>query len=404
MGPGGRPRGALRGGQALSKLSPIWIVGLVFVAFRLSVLAFWPADQLAQWSDYDYYYELASWADQGHLPYIDYWVEYPPLFPYLSLLIYSVTPHYAAYAAALGLVQLVFEVGSLILLARLAQRVVGQERTERLLWTYALLFAPVATWWLSFDAITTFFLLLAVERWLAGKRVWSALVLGVGGLVKWFPLLFLPVAVRFRRNWRDAFVYAGVSVLIVAVVLGSLAALSPTYTKASLGSLAGRASWQTVWALIDGNTSTGAYQANRFDPDAAALLQGNPARVPTWLTTLAFGALYLWLWLRASDEATPARVIRYTTLTVVLFFLWSRGWSPQWLGMLAPLLLLSLPLERAVLYLLVLTFINIAEWPVLLSRGMNQWLYLTVPLRTLVLVVLAVTCARRVLGRPGGRL
>ena len=385
----------------MRKLSPVWILGLAFIAFRWAMLAFWPADQLAQWSDYDYYYEIASWVDQGHLPYVDYWVEYPPLFPYLSLLIYLVTPHYVAYATALALVQLAFEVGSLTLLVRLSQRVVGSERTERLLWVYALMFAPVATWWLSFDAITTFFLLLAVERWLAGKRVWSALALGVGGLVKWFPLLFLPAAVRFRRNWRDGVVYAGISVLIVAAVLGSLAAFSPTYTWASLRSLGGRASWQTVWALIDGNTSTGAYQASRFDPNAAALLQGNPARVPTWLTTLVFGVLYLWLWVRTFDEATPARVVRFATLTVVLFFLWSRGWSPQWLGMLTPLLLLSLPLERAMLYVLVLTFTNIAEWPVLLSRGMNQWLYLTVPLRTAVLVVLAVVLARRVLGRPG---
>jgi hypothetical protein len=375
---------------------------LLFLAFRMAMLAFWPADQLAQWSDYDYYYELASWVEQGHLPYIDYWVEYPPLFPYLSLLVYLVTPHYVAYAAALALLQLAFEAGSFILLARLAQRVVGEERTERYLWTYALLFAPVATWWLSFDAITTFFLLLALERWLEGKRVWSALTLGVGGLVKWFPLLFLSTSVRFRRTWREAVLYVTVAMTVVAAVLGLLATLSPAYTWASLRSLGGRASWQTVWALIDGNTTTGAYQASRFDPDAAALLQGNPARVPTWLTTIVFGVLYLWLWVRASDDATPARVVRFATLTVVLFFLWSRGWSPQWLGLLTPLLLLSLPLEQALLYVLVLTFTNIAEWPVLLSRGMNQWLYLTVPLRTVVLVALAVVLARRVVGRLGG--
>jgi hypothetical protein len=308
-----------------------------------------------------------------------------------------------AYAAALALIQLVFEIGSLVLLARLAERVVGSERVERLLWVYALVFAPVATWWLSFDAITTFFLLLAIERWLAGKRAWSALALGVGGLVKWFPLLFLSAAVRFRRNWREAILYVAMAVMVVALVLGLFAVVSPTYTWASLSSLGGRASWQTVWALIDGNTSTGAYQASRFDPAAAALLQGNPARVPTWLTTLVFGVVYLWLWVRTFDEATPIRVVRFAAITVTLFFLWSRGWSPQWLGMLAPLLLLSLPLERAALYLMVLTFINIAEWPVLLSRGESQWLYLTVPLRTLLLVVLVVALSQRVLSHPKGR-
>jgi hypothetical protein len=367
---------------------------LLFLAFRLSLLAFWPADQLAQWSDYDYYYELAGWVDRGYLPYIDYWVEYPPLFPYLSLLIYLVTPRYTAYVVALALVQLVFEMGSLVLLARLAQRVAGGERADRLLWVYALLFAPVATWWLSFDAITAFFLLLAVERWLTGHRVQSALILGAGGLVKWFPLLFLPVAVRFRRNWREAVIYVAAALAVVVVVLGLLAALSPAYTWASLRSLGNRVSWQTVWALLDGNLSTGTYHANRLDPAAVTDPQGNPAVVPTWLTTLLFGVLYLWLWWKTPPEMELRRVLRFTTLTVVLFFLWSRGWSPQWLGMLAPLMLLSLPLERAVLYLVVLTLINIAEWPVLLSRGLNQWLYLTVPLRTALLVLLLSEVAR----------
>jgi hypothetical protein len=372
---------------------------LLFLAFRLSILAFWPADQLARWSDYDYYYDISAWVDEGKLPYIHYWVEYPPLFAFLSVLLYLLTPHYVAYAGALGLVQTIFDLGSLLLLYRLAERLLGQTQAERVAWVYALLFAPVATWWLSFDAITTFFLLLAVERWLAGRRVQSALILGVGGLVKWFPLLFLPVAVRFRRNWREAAICVAVALVVVAAVLGLLAALSPAYTWASLRSLSGRASWQTVWALLDGNLSTGAYHANRLDPATVTLPQGNPAVIPTWLTTLLFGALGLWLWWKTPPELEPRRVLRFTALIVVLFFLWSRGWSPQWLGMLVPLMLLSLSLERAALYVIVLTFINIAEWPVLLSRGLNGWLYLTVPVRTVLFILLVIDLWRLMKGR-----
>jgi hypothetical protein len=367
------------------------------------MLFFWPADQLARWSDYDYYYRLASWAEEGRLPYLHYWVEYPPLFPYLSVLLYWLTPRYESYAAALALVQLLFETSSLILLYRIARRALGEAGAERTAWVYALLFAPVVTWWLSFDAIATFFLLLAVERWLAGRRIQSALTAGVGGLVKWFPLLFLPVAVRFRQSWRQAIVYGLTAFLVVTMVFALLAVLSPTYTLASVRSLGGRASWQTVWALLDGNLGTGAYQADRLDPGAATSRQGNPPLVPTWLTTLLFGLLYLWLWLRMPSDGGPQQMLSLTTLTVVLFFLWSRGWSPQWLGMLAPLVLVSVPLERAALYLVVLTFINLAEWPVLLSRGMSQWLYLTVPLRTGLFVLLAAELWRKAKGgRTGG--
>lgn len=377
----------------------------LFVGFRLSLLAFWPADQLARWSDYDYYYEIARWVDQGRLPYIHYWVEYPPLFPYLSVLVYMLAPRYVTFATALALAQLAFEIGSLVMLYRLARRLLGEAQADRVAWVYALLFAPLATWWLSFDSLVTFFLLWTVERWLAGRRGQSALVAGVGGLVKWFPLLFLPVAVRFRRDWREALKYVAVTMAVVVMVVGLLAALSSTYTLASLRSLVSRASWQTVWALVDGNLGTGAYGANRLDPAAATLPQGNPARVPSWLTALLFGAAYLWLWYRvvpssalSPPEAGPnldLRSARFLTITVLIFFLWSRGWSPQWLGTLAPLVLLCLPLERSVLYLSILTFVNIAEWPVLLSRGMNQWLYLTVPLRTILLALLVVELWRK---------
>lgn len=358
-----------------------WLILLLFITFRLSLLAFWPAEQLARWSDYDYYYRIASWVGQGWLPYVHYWVEYPPLFAFLSVALYLLAPRYEVFVVLLALVQLAFEMGAFALLHQLAQRALGDVQAERTAWVYGLLFAPVATWWLSFDAITTFFLLLTVERWLAGRRIQSALAMGVGGLVKWFPMLFLPVALRFRRSWREAAGYVALGMAVVGVMLGGLALVSPVYTAASLRSLASRASWQTVWALLDGNLSTGAYQANRLNPAAAALPQGNPALIPTWLTTGVFGLLYLWLWLRTPGRETPRRTLRLLTLTVLIFFLWSRGWSPQWLGTLTPLLLLSLPLERAALYIVVLTFINIAEWPVMLSRGLNQWLYLTVPLR-----------------------
>ena len=380
------------------------LILFLFVTFRLSLLLFWPADQLARWSDYDYYYEIARWVDRGRLPYLHYWVEYPPLFAYLSVLLYRLAPRYETFAVLLALVQLAFETGTLVLLYRLGWRVSGEALAERVAWAYGLLFAPVATWWLSFDALTAFFMLLTVERWLSGRRLQSALAMGIGGLVKWFPLLFLPVAFRFRRSWRQVLGYAAVGVLVVAVVLGGLALLSPVYTAASLRSLVSRASWQTVWALLDGNLGTGAYNANRLDPAAAALPQGNPARVSPWLTLGVCGSVYLWLWHRTPVDKRPRRVLRLLTLTVLIFFLWSRGWSPQWLGMLAPMLLLSLSVERAALYVVVLTLTNIAEWPVLLSRGMNRWLYLTVSVRTVLLLALVVEVAVLVTGlRRGDR-
>jgi hypothetical protein len=92
--------------------------------------------------------------------------------------------------------------------------------------------------------------------------------------------------------------------------------------------------------------------------------------------------------------------VAFAAATLVVFFLWSKGWSPQWLIMLIPFVLIALPLGRALLYILTLSFINLAEWPVLLSRGMNQYLYLTVPLRTVLFVLLLIELVQALKAEP----
>ena len=98
-------------------------------------------------------------------------------------------------------------------------------------------------------------------------------------------------------------------------------------------------------------------------------------------------------------QAPVDKFFSFTAATCLVFFLWSKGWSPQWLVMLIPFVLIALPLRRALLYILILSFINLAEWPVFLSRGMNQWLYLTIPLRTVVFVLLLIELAQAMRAR-----
>jgi hypothetical protein len=92
---------------------------------------------------------------------------------------------------------------------------------------------------------------------------------------------------------------------------------------------------------------------------------------------------------------------------MVLLLLASPGWSPQWLAYLVPLVLLSLPQPRAALYVVALTAVVILEWPVLLSRGRFDLLWLTVTVRTALLILLAVDawrCARGGLPAHGSQV
>jgi len=101
-------------------------VVVFFVALRLMVMATFPADNLTLYGDYIYYYDLATYSDQGALPFIHYWSEYPPIFPFLSVGVYKLAhtlgEGYHVYVHLMGLLMLAFNTGNLVLFLRLARR------------------------------------------------------------------------------------------------------------------------------------------------------------------------------------------------------------------------------------------------------------------------------------------
>jgi hypothetical protein len=149
--------------------------------------------------------------------------------------------------------------------------------------------------------------------------------------------------------------------------------------------------------MVDGNYATGSFGdlSDHFDVNRATQPINNPARIPPWLTFIPFGLWGLFILIRPRT-LTDANfdIVAFTTLTFILFLLWSPGWSPQWQTFLIPLFLLTFPQRRAVLLIIALGFINFLEWPIILSRGMNDLLPLTIIVRTLVFVLLAYRLSR----------
>jgi hypothetical protein len=401
--------------EARERLTNRWgdtgLALILFVAFRLMLLAVYGPQAVTRFGDFPYYYNLARLSDQGLYPLLHYWYEFPPLFPYLSIALYKLlgSPQvFDSYAYALALVMLAFEAGNLALLMGLARRLHGEITAERLGWVYALLTVPLVFSWWTFDAMTAFWMLLALVWLMEGREGRSAVALGLGVVTKYMPALLLATAWRFLAP-RRALRYTAIVLAVVAPIIGPFLIASPRFALASLQAQASKSSWETVWALLDGNFSTGNFGpvADHFDPAQATVPLGNPPRLPPWLTLAAFGLLYAYLFFfgggrRTDDDLTPplsgegskgrgpSSVIAFTGLTWCVFFLWSRGWSPQWQMLLLPFILLGLPLGRAVLFSLALGFVNFLEWPVLLSRGWFWSLWLTVPLRTLLIGLLAV--------------
>jgi hypothetical protein len=104
--------------------------------------------------------------------------------------------------------------------------------------------------------------------------------------------------------------------------------------------------------------------ASHFARDVSFI--GPPPRYP-WLYAVAsvlFAAFYLWTFARLPAELDPSRRVLFAAFTVVLFFLWSKGWSPQFVAYLIPVLLIVFPTREAAAWCLLLSLTAFLEMPV----------------------------------------
>lgn len=374
-------------------------------AVRLALLIGRDSNRLFDWVKA---WQAASLAGQGQYPYIHYWSEYPPLYPWLTVLAYSVSrviplgpDGRLTFYALLGALLIAADVGLLVLVHRLARQAYGPRAATQAGLLYGFLALPLYLYTGWFDTIPAFLFVLALERLLTRRAGQSAVAAAVGGLFKVFPLLAVPVAWHVLPAWRDRLKVAGITGLIVMVVLLPLALAGPTMTAASAQALLGRSSWETIWALAEGYTGFGqvAPLSERTDPAAA----GRPIH-PSWLpwpliTLVLIGAL-IWLFTRqfnlsgdgSSGPPPSRRVVALAGLSLNLLLLFSRGYSPQFLIWLLPLVFVVFPDRTGAGYGLLLGGVNLLEYPVYFSFMPDRPAVLVVAVvaRTLVLVGLSL--------------
>jgi len=354
------------------------IVTLFVVLHVTMLLLYTPQGLLNAYTDFHHYYRVARLSDQGYYPFVNAWSEHPPLQAYTSQAVYSVvrtfmprgeltTPTYQFFARLLGLVMLIFETGVLILIHRIAGRTWDMERANWLGWVYSVLSVPLFYWNASQTSNFVFFTLLAAYWFITKKHAASAVSLALGMLIKLTPVFLIGAVARFL--WPAPRPIARY-ILIVAVVFG-LACVpfvllgGASWTIASLASNVVRASWSTPWALIDGNWGVGDVGdiSTRTQLDLAYRVYGNPPVIPPIIVLAVFGLLFLWLFRRPIDQRSPNHFIWFTTLLLLLFQLWSKGWSPQWAMLIIPFILLSFPNQRGLALVLILTLLLFIEWP-----------------------------------------
>ncbi|RLD08089.1 MAG: hypothetical protein DRI65_03225, partial [Chloroflexota bacterium] len=353
-----------------------------------------PLEGLKSYGDFWNFYHLASLGR----PFLDLWVEFPPLFPVLSRGIYlMVGGREHSFIYALIAIFSIIQAANIYLFQKIARAINAENESINRVYVYVFFLVGLFYGWAYFDSLAVFCLLLGLYLITIKNARAAGLVIGVGGLIKWFPFLVLPAAWKWLKT-KKALTVVIIAVFVISMGWGLLLGISPEFTKASLTAQGAKGSWETVWALIDGNLSTG-----NFNPDidrtiasSASISTGNPPVVPVWLSLLILGGIGCWVFWKSTIESAH-QIIGMSGFTMIVFFLWSPGYSPQWTLYLLPLVILCFKNNRSLLIALVLTLVNLLEWPILLSRGWFQYLDEIVLTRTAIFILLAFLFAQIIL-------
>jgi hypothetical protein len=187
------------------------------------------------------------------------------------------------------------------------------------------------------DIVMVFFILLGLWALLRGRSTWAALAMTAGALVKFIPILLLPVVVvaalralptRKRRSGYLLFAVLACAALTVA-------AFAPFWRGGDMLGLGRRATLFTTSlpavVQVRLGASLGAHTSQQMVSTAAALLTGAVVLLQTWR-----------VWSRTERDALPPSAHR-ASAHILLFYLlftclWFQPWYAIWPLALAALL------------------------------------------------------------------
>lgn len=402
--------------KQLGLLGDFRLLVILFIAFRVMMLMVYQPliiDDIERGvgaqGDRLYHYQLAELTKEGDYPFYDWWSEFPPVWYTLTTLVYQSQGEavdYSTWSILMAFIVLIFEAGNLTLIRAIGTHLHGDLTGMMLGWVYALLFAPIAFVFWNFEALVAFFLLLGLYFILKKRDIRGGLAIGLGALTKFTPALLFGAIFRYykpNRIIKVAVIAVGLFGVVYTILFFNAQSneRDTRMVTTSLTAQFGKASYQTVWALIDGNYRTGNFGSveSHYDPTAADALYGNPPVIPSWVrlgVAVAIG-LFIFITTRRYDDKG---FVAFVTITVLIFFLQAQGWSPQWLAQIIPLVILCFPTKNGILTALILAGVTFIEYPVLFIRTgdtggeitgalMTPFIALVL-IRTLILIALCI--------------
>ncbi|MDQ3812050.1 MAG: DUF2029 domain-containing protein [Chloroflexota bacterium] len=369
--------------------------------------------------DIEFYFNTARLSDSGFYPFIHFWVEYPPVFPALLSGLYRLLAALgmadlewfaAVYAFLMSGVDLV----NLVLVYRLVQRVRG-ERAAR--WAGMIYAGCPALVWVNagwFDALAVLTMLGAVLALLDRRPIVAGVLIGLGAATKLFPVVLIlaaPAVLGRPGTLRLAAAAGGV----VAAMLAPLALIRSDLLVASFASMAVRGPWETIPALLSGYYGWGRMPllAERFTAESAFV----STPTPVWLSLLPQAVLLVAVWAAwrvcRRGQPQPRDVCAVAALAVITFVLGNKGYSPQFVAWLVPVIVMAWPNRSGLAYVGLLSAHTLAYgqlvFPMMLSfyqggEGVLEevaiMVTVSVLLRTAVMAIMAANLCWDIIRSP----
>jgi len=494
-----------------SEKREIFTLAALFALFRVMML-FWFQPYYSEFRVFLYPFMALSNGDfvggmglEPALPFIDYWLEYPPVFPWIAVGIYKLQtlitgPGVGAvqagvFSMAVSLFLALVDLANLCLIYSLAKKIRDHGFAVRACAAYALLFFPLVVMTGYFDTFVLFMILLSIWALIHGHGKFSAFVAGVGILSKFIPVVLIPVAVKYAAKVRgkapstdagpssaqpgpaalgaapppDAqgaeelfsakkppgvsdsnrlINYFGTLLLTLGILSAPFLAVRSDLFMMPVRVAFKRPGWETIRALAGGRKDFGAVtptvQYVKDHPDGfaspymAAIAKLSETLVPeqskraaycarivsrfstnigyleggkdplAWPMLAILGLLYLCIFLWMRESPTPLNITALAGITLMTLFIYSHGWSPQFIIYVLPFALIALDPRTNIPIAALISIINFVEMPVwlrlrLLHSGPEQTaplLWVVVILRTLFLGVIAALLFARAASEP----
>ena len=204
-----------------NQLSIPELLPILFFAGRILLFLALIPDDLHGFGDFQVYYDIATLPG---LPFFNYWVEYPPIYAWtIELISFLSAGNQFIFDFILYLLLTIAGSVSIWLVGRILEflDLENQELLNRLILFFGILSFTSYTWW-YFDLIPVAMVLGSIYFFLKEKDTTTGLLVGIGILTKWFPILLLPAFFKYRKSksfFKITLIAIGISALVWGIFL-----------------------------------------------------------------------------------------------------------------------------------------------------------------------------------------